>query len=118
MGKVEEYNDLNKMHSTQLLLLESQVHEIIRKREINQDCLYFGTLHSIKEKIFEHGRVEIRGFGTFEIKIRKGGKRRNPKTGETVYTKDHGIISFRPGKEMKQKAKEITTLNTKVLTTK
>jgi nucleoid DNA-binding protein len=42
--------------------------------------------------------VELRGFGTFEVKKRKGRKRaRNPKTGENVAVKDHGVATFRPG---------------------
>ncbi len=47
--------------------------------------------------------VEFRGFGTFEIRTRKGRDRaRNPKTGETVHVQNHGVVVFRPGKELKE----------------
>lgn len=48
--------------------------------------------------------IELRGFGTFEVKTRKGRRARNPKTGEAVEVRDHGVATFRPGRELKQRA--------------
>ena len=49
--------------------------------------------------------IELRGFGTFEVKIRKGRqKARNPRTGEILSVNSHGIVIFRPGKELKKDA--------------
>jgi integration host factor subunit beta len=68
-------------------------------------------IHFIIDSIFEEIRaalvedktVELRGFGTFSIRTRKGRqKARNPKTGETIQVKDHGVAVFRPGKELKE----------------
>jgi integration host factor subunit beta len=68
-------------------------------------------IHFIVDSIFEEIRaalagdkiVELRGFGTFEIRTRKGrSKARNPKTGETIQVCDHGVTVFRPGKELKE----------------
>lgn len=47
--------------------------------------------------------IELRGFGTFEVKTRKGRRARNPKTGEAVEVRDHGVATFRPGRELKQR---------------
>ena len=67
-------------------------------------------IHAIIDEFFEelkdalaNGRTtELRGFGTFEVRIRKGrDKARNPKTGETVSVDNHGVAVFRPGKELK-----------------
>jgi integration host factor subunit beta len=61
-------------------------------------------LEEVKEALISYNTIELRGFGTFEIKIRKGRqKARNPKTGETVSVNSHGIASFRAGRELKQK---------------
>jgi len=57
----------------------------------------------VKAALVSYNAVELRGFGTFDIKIRKGReKARNPKTGETVSVNSHGIAIFRPGRELKQ----------------
>jgi nucleoid DNA-binding protein len=58
----------------------------------------------IKAGLLEDRIIELRGFGTFEIKLRKGRKARNPKTGAAVEVHDHGVAVFRPGRELKQKA--------------
>ena len=48
-------------------------------------------------------KIELRGFGTFENRMRKGRtKARNPKTGEIVSVDPHFVSVFRPGKEIKQ----------------
>lgn len=56
----------------------------------------------VKQALVEDQTVELRGFGTFEIRTRKGrDKARNPKTGEIVPVPSHGVTVFRPGKELK-----------------
>jgi integration host factor subunit beta len=60
-------------------------------------------LDEIKDALIEQMIIELRGFGTFEIRRRKGRqKARNPKTGEPVSVNSHGIAAFRPGRELKQ----------------
>ena len=57
----------------------------------------------VKAALLEDKVVEFRGFGTFEVRTRKGRERaRNPKTGETVQVRNHGVVVFRPGKELKE----------------
>lgn len=59
-------------------------------------------LDEIKGALEEGESVELRGFGTFEVRERKGRKKaRNPKTGETVSVQDHAVVAFRSGKELK-----------------
>ena len=59
----------------------------------------------VKDALTTDRVVEFRGFGTFEIRTRKGRERaRNPKTGETVRVQNHGVVVFRPGKELKDAA--------------
>jgi integration host factor subunit beta len=59
----------------------------------------------IKDAILAGKTVELRGFGTFEVKKRKGRQRaRNPKTGEIVAVKDHKVAAFRPDRELNKGA--------------
>ena len=60
-------------------------------------------IDEVKDALVSYKVIELRGFGTFEIKIRKGRKEaRNPKTGETLSVEPHGIVAFRAGRELKQ----------------
>lgn len=57
----------------------------------------------VKDALCEDRVVEFRGFGTFEVRTRKGrDKARNPKTGDTVRVQPHGVVVFRPGRELKE----------------
>jgi integration host factor subunit beta len=60
-------------------------------------------LDEIKDALVKRMVIELRGFGTFEVRVRKGRqKARNPKTGKPVSVNSHGIAAFRPGRELKQ----------------
>ena len=63
----------------------------------------------IKDGLKDSRVIELRGFGTFEVRIRKGrAKARNPKTGEVVAVERQGVAIFRPGKELKDFVWDIT----------
>ena len=60
-------------------------------------------IEEIKAALVSNKVIELRGFGTFEIKIRKGrAKARNPKTGEILSVNSHGIAAFRAGRELRR----------------
>ncbi len=64
----------------------------------------------IKDGLKDNRVIELRGFGTFEVRIRKGReKARNPKTGDVVSVDRHGVALFRAGKELKDFVWDITT---------
>ena len=74
-------------------------------------------IHKVIDELFEEIKdglkdsriIELRGFGTFEVRVRKGrAKARNPKTGEVVAVERHGVAIFRPGKELKDYVWDIT----------
>ena len=46
-------------------------------------------------------RIELRGFGVFQVKQRKKGIGRNPKTGVEVRIPPGNTIRFKPGKELR-----------------
>ena len=61
-----------------------------------------GLFDEIKEGMKDDRIAELRGFGTFATKVRKGTESaRNPKTGESCSVKSHKIVKFTPGKELK-----------------
>ena len=73
----------------------------INRKEIRDMVDLF--IDEVKAALVSNKVIELRGFGTFEIKIRKGRqKARNPKTGETLSVNSHGIAVFRAGRELRQ----------------
>lgn len=58
-------------------------------------------LDTIKKSMEESKNIEIRGFGTFKIKVRKARKARNPRTGEEVPVPDRKVPVFKPSNEFK-----------------
>ncbi|MDR2543839.1 MAG: integration host factor subunit beta [Treponema sp.] len=66
------------------------------------------VFNKMKEALEQRQIIELRGFGTFEVKIRKARKQaRNPKTGENIVVNPHGVVTFRSGRELKQAVWEI-----------
>lgn len=60
-------------------------------------------LIQLKLALKEGNTIELRGFGTFEPRLRKGRvKARNPKTGEHLSVAPHYVAAFRSGQELKK----------------
>ncbi|AEF81546.1 HU family DNA-binding protein [Leadbettera azotonutricia] len=73
----------------------------INRKEIRNVMDLF--IEEIKDALIKRNVIELRGFGTFEVKVRKGRKKaRNPRTGETLSVNSHGSAVFRAGRELKQ----------------
>ncbi len=57
----------------------------------------------LKNSLKNGNTIELRGFGTFEPRLRKGRqKARNPKTGEQLSVAPHYVAVFRSGQELKK----------------
>ena len=53
------------------------------------------------------GRMELRNFGVFEVKRRAPRKARNPRTGAKVFVPEKFVVTFKPGKEMEKRIREL-----------
>ena len=65
------------------------------------------TFNAIVETLVEEQRIELRNFGVFEVKKRAARKARNPRTGQRVDVPQKFVITFKPGKEMEEKVREL-----------
>ena len=77
---------LNKCKS--IRAAEAVVHEVF-------DCM--------SDTLIAGGRIEIRGFGSFEIREYEGYTGRNPKTGLEVSVGPKKTPFFKVGKELKER---------------
>lgn len=58
-------------------------------------------LEAMKEALVSGKRIELRGFGVFEVRDRKRGVGRNPKTGVEVPIAPGKTVRFKPGKDLR-----------------
>jgi len=66
--------------------------------------LLVNTIFDCIEQSLRRGeRIEIRGFGSFEIRHYRSYQGRNPRTGSTVAVKPKRLPFFKVGKELKER---------------
>ena len=76
-------------------------HPDLRKDEANR--LVRTIFDTITEHLASGGRVELRGFGSFDLKTRDARSGRNPRTGETVAIEEKSVVFFKTGKELRDR---------------
>ncbi len=54
----------------------------------------------MKQALEQGERIELRGFGVFQVRPRKTGIGRNPRTGRQVTIPPGRAVRFKPGKEL------------------
>lgn len=65
------------------------------------------TFDAIVETLIREHRIELRNFGVFEVKKRAARKARNPRTGDKVFVPEKYVVTFKPGKEMEEKVRQL-----------
>ena len=88
--------EIVKTISEQIGMTQLKTKEIVQK-----------TFDAIVETLVEDGRIELRNFGVFEVKVRAARKARNPRTGERVDVAEKSVVTFKPGKEMEEKVRQL-----------
>ena len=60
-----------------------------------------GIIEAMTAALITEKVIELRGFGSLELRERKAYKARNPKTGEPLIAPARRRVLFRPGQELK-----------------
>jgi DNA-binding protein HU-beta len=71
----------------------------INRKQANEAIT--SILETMKKALINKERIELRGFGVFEVKAKKLGVGRNPKTGASVTIEPGNSIRFKPGKDLR-----------------
>ncbi len=88
--------EIVKTISEEIGLTQLKTKEIVQK-----------TFDAIVETLVEERRIELRNFGVFEVKLRAARKARNPRTGQKVFVAEKFVVTFKPGKEMEARVREL-----------
>jgi nucleoid DNA-binding protein len=84
-----------------------QISEDIGLTQLKTKEIVQKTFDAIVETLIGEGRIELRNFGVFEVKRRKARKARNPRTGEKVDVEPKNVVTFKPGKEMEERVRNM-----------
>ena len=60
-------------------------------------------LEALSTTLSQGDRIEIRGFGSFNLHYRPPRNAHNPKTGEKLVTNPKYAVHFKPGKELRER---------------
>ena len=88
--------DIVRTISEEVGLTQQQTKEIVQK-----------TFDAIIESLVQEHRIELRNFGVFEVKPRAARKARNPRTGQQVDVPRKHVVTFKPGKQMEARVREL-----------
>ncbi len=58
-------------------------------------------MEKIGQALVDGDKVELRGFGSFKVKMRQARKARNPRTGEKVQVEAKWVPYFKASKDLK-----------------
>ncbi len=78
---------------------------LLMARDIDQSVR--AILGEMARTLTNGGRVEIRGFGSFNLNYRPQRRGRNPKTGTAVMVPARYVPRFKPGKELRERVDEV-----------
>jgi DNA-binding protein HU-beta/integration host factor subunit beta len=87
-----------------------QISERIELTQLKTKDIVQQTFDAIVDTLIEAGRIELRNFGVFEVKMRKARKARNPRTGERVNVEPKKVVTFKPGKVMEERVRKFANL--------
>jgi len=85
-------------------MIKADLVEIIAREagitKVQAETAVESIIQALKNRLAHGERIELRGFGVFEVKPRKRGVGRNPRTGEVVEIPSGKTTRFRPGKAL------------------
>jgi nucleoid DNA-binding protein len=65
------------------------------------------AFEAVAAVLLKKGRVEIDGFGAFELQKRKARRARNPRTGERIDLPAKVVVKFKPASALKRQAEQL-----------
>ena len=86
-----------------LLIKQDIIHHVIERTGLPRTKAEHAVdtvFESLKHALAEGQRIELRGFGVFNVRPRKTGIGRNPRTGTEVSITPGKAVRFKPGKDL------------------
>jgi integration host factor subunit beta len=87
-------------------LIDEVVRLYPRYSRRDAEVMVNAVFDSVTEALRRGDRVEIRGFGSFVVRLRRAREGRNPKTGDSVAVRAKRVPFFKVGKELRIRVDE------------
>lgn len=81
------------------------IHEVVNKTGITKtraEIAVEAVFETMKRSLGRGERIELRGFGIFDVRPRKTGIGRNPRTGAEAAIPPGKSVRFKPGKGLQR----------------
>jgi DNA-binding protein HU-beta len=91
------------MNKTELVNQVAEKSELSKKDAAKAVDALFQT---ISETLAKGDKIQVLGFGNFEVRERSARKGRNPQTGEEIDIAASKVPAFSPGKSLKEMVKQ------------
>lgn len=91
------------MNRTELIAAVAEKAELSKK---DAEKAIKAFTEAVSEELANGGKIQLVGFGTFEVAERAAREWRNPKTGETMPIAASKSPKFKPGKALKDMINE------------
>lgn len=86
------------MNKTELVAAVAEKAEVTKK---DADKVVTALLDTVTEALAEGDKIQIVGFGTFEVRARDAREGKNPRTGEKITIAASKVPAFKAGKALK-----------------
>ena len=91
------------MNKTELIAAVAEKTDLSKK---DADAAVSAVLGAITDALKAGDRIQLVGFGTFEVRNRAAKQGRNPRTGETMTVPASKVPAFKAGKALKDAVAE------------
>jgi nucleoid DNA-binding protein len=95
-GQTVTKKDIVKSIAADADLTQLKVKEIVQR-----------TFDEIIATLMRDGKIELRNFGVFKVTKRAARPARNPRTSEPVNVPAKCVVTFKPGKEMAERIRQL-----------
>jgi DNA-binding protein HU-beta len=90
------------MNKQELVTLVAEKADLSKKES---EAAVAAIIEGITETLSKGEKVQLVGFGTFEVRQRQAREGRNPSTGETIKIAAQKVPAFKAGKALKDQVK-------------
>jgi len=90
------------MNKQDLISLVAEKADLSKK---DSEAAVAAVIDGITDTLAKGGKVQLVGFGTFEVRHRQAREGRNPSTGETIKIAAQNVPAFKAGKALKDQVK-------------